>query len=315
MATFTRRCFVCCLTSCALLAGGCSAVRDSSSSSSTTALPAWPAISGIAEIAPNEFVVVHDSKAGSGEPVLGLVSVGKAASTYAPLAMALQSDPAPNDLESIAALPDSTTIIALESGGSDAPRRAFLLDVSNSRAELLAAPIDIRAVTGAMTNIESLAIETGDAATRRATVLVADRSALDAGDKVDVTVVRIALDFASGRAESLGTACAFTFARPARLGPDKGEWRACTDFVIERDGSLLIAAATDVGDRGPFASLIYRVALAQSPSPSPLPMTEVSRIDGFKVEGIALSRDKKRVWIGTDDEALGGALRPLAPLR
>jgi hypothetical protein len=109
-------------------------------------------------------------------------------------------------------------------------------------------------------------------------------------------------------------ACTFPFKRPKNLGIGKGTWRACTDLAIDHDGSLLVTAAFDPGNEGPFGSVVYRVSFggAQMTTQTLPTVNEITRIDGLKVEAIAHSGTTGQMWIGSDDEAFGGTVRPLA---
>jgi hypothetical protein len=104
--------------------------------------------------------------------------------------------------------------------------------------------------------------------------------------------------------------------------------RDCSDLLIrsEKGGwSVWSVATRDVGDMGPFESVVYRAGLFPAvPKPEEgqsllqftreeaLPRTY--RADGLKIEALALPAESVpgSSWsVGTDDEYLGGIWRPL----
>ncbi|MFO0828923.1 MAG: hypothetical protein U0572_12350 [Phycisphaerales bacterium] len=279
----------------------------------------WPAISGLVEIGPDRLVVVHDVKPKAKSPALGLVRVGPTAERnfYEPIAISPPVEPPLNDIEAIALVPPRNDVaVILESGGAGTAQRAVLVEFAAHgdtwSARTIGAPVDLGHGDGSLTNIEALAVESASLDASTAVVLVADRSSVDATRRAEVVVQRFALDFAHGSATSRGEALRFAFALPASAPGEPTSWRACSDFLLEPDGGMLVAAASDPGDVGPFASIVYRVSGGTGATRTVEP---VATIDGLKVEGLARVSGTTMLWIGSDDEAFGGVVRPIALAR
>jgi hypothetical protein len=87
---------------------------------------------------------------------------------------------------------------------------------------------------------------------------------------------------------------------------------------LDSDNILWASATEDLGDSGPFYSVIFKIGLVNVWSSDPLQLSlpySVSRsIDGFKIEALAhpSSAVSDSVFsVGTEDEVYGGAWRPL----
>ncbi|QXV56759.1 hypothetical protein [Amycolatopsis sp. TNS106] len=88
--------------------------------------------------------------------------------------------------------------------------------------------------------------------------------------------------------------------------------RHTSDVEITADDHVLISAASDPGDEGPFDSAVYDAGVLRSDgsialSPGPL---RIGDFPGHKIEAMTcLSRSCGDLLYGTDDEAAGGSLR------
>ena len=87
---------------------------------------------------------------------------------------------------------------------------------------------------------------------------------------------------------------------------------------LAADGALWAAAAEDVGDDGPFRSVIYQIGEVRADRTQPLLIAlehSVHRdVAGFKIEGLAagpFDSATAELAIGTEDEVFGGTWRPL----
>jgi len=102
-----------------------------------------------------------------------------------------------------------------------------------------------------------------------------------------------------------------------------GEWtqethRHITDFFIDEKGFLWTAGCEDVGDLGPFYSVIYKVGMLNKnntdlPIDTSIDCLTYKVIDGFKIEalsGSAAGIDATHSF-GTEDELFGGVWRPI----
>lgn len=111
-----------------------------------------------------------------------------------------------------------------------------------------------------------------------------------------------------------------SFRLPGLAGPTA---RQISDLSVDSRGWVYVASTLDPGDAGPFRSQVWRMgwltvgrsgALSLVVSPEP---QLVAQVDGFKVEALAtreLPDGRRQLFIGTDDEWYGGALRLLGAL-
>jgi hypothetical protein len=94
--------------------------------------------------------------------------------------------------------------------------------------------------------------------------------------------------------------------------------RPCTDLYLDAGGFLWASGAEDMGDSGPFRSVIYRVGKFD-PSVSYPVQYEMNQdmvwyLDGLKVEALGPPVVAGSVLtFATDDENYGGLWRPLPP--
>ncbi|UUV31759.1 hypothetical protein NQK81_44695 [Amycolatopsis roodepoortensis] len=88
--------------------------------------------------------------------------------------------------------------------------------------------------------------------------------------------------------------------------------RHTSDVEITADDRVLISAASDPGDEGPFDSAVYEAGVLRSDGSialSPVPV-KIGDFPGHKIEAMTcLSRSCGSLLYGTDDEAAGGRLR------
>ena len=99
--------------------------------------------------------------------------------------------------------------------------------------------------------------------------------------------------------------------------------RAIVALTVDREGLIYSASADDSGnDDGPFRSVVWRIGriLADGQGRPQVRLARGERLatlDGLKVESLAVRESKggKQVFVGTDDEHYGGALRLLPTVR
>jgi hypothetical protein len=95
--------------------------------------------------------------------------------------------------------------------------------------------------------------------------------------------------------------------------------RACTDLYLDAGGYLWASGAADMGDTGPFRSVIYRVGRfdpnVSYPVQYEMNPDMVWYLDGLKVEALGPPVTAGSVLtFATDDEHFGGIWRPLPPV-
>ncbi|OXM51373.1 hypothetical protein CFP71_25290 [Amycolatopsis thailandensis] len=100
--------------------------------------------------------------------------------------------------------------------------------------------------------------------------------------------------------------------QPFRVPYPTANVRHTSDVEITADGQVLISAASDPGDDGPFDSAVYAAGVLRSDGSialSPAP-AKIGDFPGHKIEAMTcLSRSCGTLLYGTDDEAAGGRLR------
>jgi hypothetical protein len=306
------------LASTSSLTVSCSNAPSAPEREPPTATSPWPSMSGVADLGDGRLLTVHDAKPGSADPVLGVVVPGRDGGY---LAIDLPDfDPPLTDVEALAPVPGAPDqFLFLESGAGGAPRRAVRLQVTTDAGGALVPAIlgavDLREATTRIRNAESLAIESFDLGSGRATLLVADRTSLGPSrDSATVSVYRVLAHFDAGVAVPATLACRFVVDASLFGTRPEGSVRCASDLMWVGDGVLVGAAALDGGFAGPFASVLYRVECPPSGdrarrSPHAVAL---ATIDGFKVEGVARAGSSDAVWIATDDEAFGGVVRTVA---
>ncbi|GAB3745737.1 hypothetical protein GCM10027598_82820 [Amycolatopsis oliviviridis] len=100
--------------------------------------------------------------------------------------------------------------------------------------------------------------------------------------------------------------------RPFRVPYPTTDVRHTSDVEITADDRVLVSAASDPGDDGPFDSAVYEAGVLRSDGSialSPVPR-KIGDFPGHKIEAMTcLSRSCGTLLYGTDDEAAGGRLR------
>ncbi|RSN20724.1 hypothetical protein DL990_40190 [Amycolatopsis sp. WAC 01416] len=99
---------------------------------------------------------------------------------------------------------------------------------------------------------------------------------------------------------------------PFRVPYPVADVRHTSDVEITADDRVLVSAASDPGDEGPFDSAVYDAGVLRSDGSialSPVP-AKIGDFPGHKIEAMTcLSRSCGSLLYGTDDEAAGGRLR------
>lgn len=301
-----------------LISRGAAQEPTSPSGASGEVLP-LPDLSGLAWVEGDRFLAVHDAKR-PGQPRVSVVQIPP--TPGAPLGRPLTlSGPTvlPSDLESIARIPAAPgaeqappAFFLVESGsGGEGFRRVFRGEYrTGDTLQLTHAanlPRDVENIEG------TVAYRVGD----RLFLLFAER-----GERQLTAQIRCAEINPKGSPTELRSLSGTTrlIPIPGVAGPAA---RQISDVAVDSRGWVYIASAIDPGDAGPFRSQVWRVgwintSRAGQPdfvvSPDP---QQVAQIDGFKVEALTareLPDGRRQLFIGTDDELYGGALRLLGAL-
>jgi hypothetical protein len=95
--------------------------------------------------------------------------------------------------------------------------------------------------------------------------------------------------------------------------------RPCTDLYLDPSGYLWASGAQDMGDQGPFRSVVYRIGRFDPNVSYPVQYEMnpdlVWRIDGLKIEALGPAVSSGSILsFATDDEYFGGLWRPLPPV-
>jgi hypothetical protein len=307
-----------CLFAPPLLSRG-AAQGPTSKSSSTREVPPLPDLSGLAWIEGDRFLAVHDAKR-PGQPRASVVQIPTApgAPLGHPLAVTGPATP-PADLESAARIPPLPGAAAgppafflVESGsGGEGFRRVFRTEYRSGDTLKLSHVADL---PKSVANIEgSAAYRIGD----RLLLLFVERGERE----VETRLSWAEVPSRGGPTElKLSSGAGQPFRIPGVGGPTA---RQVSDLALDSRGWIYVASTLDPGDAGPFRSQIWRIGwlnplrsgqldLVLSPDPQ-----QVAQIDGFKVEALTtreLPDGRRQLFIGTDDELYGGALRLLGAL-
>jgi len=286
-----------------------------------TGARALPGISGLASVGAGTFLAIHDAKypAEASAPRVSLITRSPMGSGWTPLPLRVEwpigTGPS-SDLESVAHIPNTPDVLLVESGGGRKPvPHVYLAQRSGTTLRIRSAaawPVPISNVEG------STVARLGD----QLVFVFAERSVGE-----DSTALAWSLlDTDALRAGQLRWSRFQQMALP-NLAPSGVGARAISDLTIDAHGRVHVAAAYDPGDDyGPFQSSVWTVGRLTPSDTGPPVITPVASpcrravIDGLKVEGLAFQRNMATtppdstvidLFIGTDDERLGAAFRPL----
>ena len=281
--------------------------------------------SGMAQIGPDDYLVVHDTKAGKSDPRLGIIRFKQDESLeYAPLIVDNWVHPQgpANDLESACALPGRPgELLIAESGYQKGLYgRIFHLDIRGTTIRILSVlPLPHLSDSGKSRerdNYEGLACAARNDG--KILLILGERGG---SSRYPNGVLRWgvfdpvhgSIDWpAAGKAGRMAIAPGPWTNRPSK--------RDIADLYLDGQGNLWAAASEDAGDEGPFRSIIYRAATVQADTVNPIQLSKTQRpswvMDGLKVEALAGPPDSVSsafLSFATEDEQLGGIWRPLYP--
>ena len=254
-------------------------------------------LSGLAVGRDGALYAVHDNKL-PGEPRLS--RVGGRDTSHELHTLIWQGDELPIDLEALSEIPGrDDEFLALASEG-----KVFHLHIVGETARVLGSFRLPGAKPFLANNYESLRLQTLHGET---VAVWAHRGGLGRDALIFVAPFHLArYQFGAGTVYRL------------RAPWPESHRRDASDVVILRSGEVLVSAASDPGDDGPFSSTLYRLgALSRSvsgiwelpatPTRHLVPREAVGARYARKIEALAVRRGN--LVLGTDDENDGGWIR------
>jgi hypothetical protein len=297
------------LAVCLLVAlGACAGTSEPQPQTAPAAAPlptngTLPPVSGLGCLPGGGFLVVTDVKNDQtgGMPPLLRVLPGAKGPTWEPVTV-LWPDPdgAPNDLESVAAIPGTDSFLIVESSYRDNHFGRILRVTADGGL------LGFTSLIPPVTNVEGTAVaKVGE----RLVFLDSER-----GEDQEDTSIRwfeLRLD-----PLTLGQPRSTELRLPEPAG--KGH-RHISALEVDGQGRIFAVSTVDPGNPGPFRSIVWEIGQVEESAGLPAVTLlrdprRLATVDGFKVEALAAcpSADgKERLFIGTDDEDYGGAIRPL----
>ncbi|MFN2426082.1 MAG: hypothetical protein ABR587_06505 [Candidatus Binatia bacterium] len=298
---------------------------------STPAVPASSLldISGVSWMENDLFVAVHDGKANEEEmdrPRVSLLLLPADVTTppqfarqapeglfYQNLDVAWPSG-VPNDLESIARIPDTRSLLLVESGDDcSTSQRIFRTTLSTSYEltvdEVAPWPAGPGSLCAGVFNVESSAV-----------FRIAGQLFFVYAERAE-GLPHTELRWAKMQTSPLrfGPFSSFRFAARVQ-GPGM---RPLVALDVDPSGQVYAASAYDSGeDNGPYRSYVSRIGRFRSargghahfvPSGK---FADVAQQDGYKIEGVAVRPEggAAEIYAGTDDENYGATMRKVAPI-
>jgi hypothetical protein len=297
----------------ALVLTGCAGTAPSEAKSPAPLLD----LSGLAWLGGDRFLAVHDAKTPKEDDLprvsiltlpASLDGVGRIDATPS------FPEASSSDLEAVARIPGTNTLLLAESGDDAGPfDRIFLAEFRGDAVKILGT-VRWRDFTDYY-NVEALAVAAGVGGDW--ILLWAER---DSGK--DRTRLRWAeLGLEPFRIERpVGSV---PFVLPASVRDTTGGPlfnRAVVALDVDSEGWIYAASTLDPEgtaadpDNGPFRSVVYRIGRIAGGKPHLQAQPQVLAVlDGLKVESLAVREadGRRLVFVGTDYENYGGILRPL----
>ncbi len=281
--------------------------------------------SGMAKIAEDRYLVVHDTKAHRDNARLGLITVGgENGPVYQPLAATdwLHEGGRASDLESACALPgrDNEALVAESGTWEGRYGRLFHVRVEGDTATVIRAlPIPNLADNDPNTigdNFEGIACVAD--ASGRVLVILGERGGTRHNPEGSLRWATFAPERSALHWSLTGLSGVMVSAPGGWVSPESK--RDIADLYLDPEGILWAVASEDAGDDGPFRSLIYAVAKIDPSLQFPIDViadpTVAWTLEGFKVEALSAGPDHlplAPLSFATEDENLGGVWRALYP--
>ena len=276
-----------------------------------------PDLSGMAWVGGNRFLAVHDAKLGDGEIALPRMSVlylpvGLRGIFFRPNTVSFRGMKS-NDLESAAYIPDTNTVLLVESGDDFDDDNGSIDPDDSDYPQIYKAVVRAKGVKVIDStpwpckpfNVEGTAV-----------ALIDDQYVFFYAERAD----QLSGTFLKWATFDPETMTFDEFSSIEFPSPDPAAYsRPVVALDIDSFGCIYIASAFDPDDDdGPFASAVFRIGkLENEDGPVvdlyPEPILE-GTLDGLKVESVAIretAEDGLQIFVGVDDENYGGTLREL----
>ena len=278
---------------------------------------ALPAISGLAALSENQYLAVQDKKIQRQGDRLTLIQLNQDQQLTSKNLFVTNwpSGQASNDLEAVCALPDKAGEFLMAESGTwqGSFGRLFHVKVFPTYALVLNTfelPVERDSTPDQDgDNYEGLACAKKDI--NRYMVILGERGTATAAGFLQWGE----LDMAAGNIQWNGQKIQVT--GPTGL-TNRNYNRVIADLHLQAD-VLWASAVLDSSDNGPFASVVYPLALVNASAKQPISLMAerpvMWQVDGFKVEALAAPSPilpGTALMIGTDDENYHGQFRPLA---
>jgi len=282
----------------------------------------FPSTSGMADLGGDKMLLVDDTKdkpETTHNPRLRVATLVPGKTTIEPVNEDWGKGDPPNDLECIAPVPNQPGHFLIGESGYVGQKygRIFLVEVKQDGGKWHSSLFGI----GSMQEPPGL--------------LRDDLEGLAVAAKLDGSLVLLLSERGGRGAYSPGwlwwgdldlAAGTFTQTDDNKFGqmsawPEKAcfPWaRSVSDLYLDPAGYLWASGAEDMGDDGPFRSVIYRLGRFDANQVYPVQydgnMDLFWRIDGLKIEAIGPPTTPGSILnYATDDENFGGVWRPLPP--
>ena len=271
-------------------------------------------LSGLAPLGPGLALGVHDGKNpdDNDRPRASVLTLSGSPMgvTWQPVAFEWPAEMGEaSDLESASSVPGTSMVLFAESGddGTDF-QRLFLAEIDvEAEGGPTGTIIGVTSWPEPVFNVEGIAVgQVGD----QYLLLFAERAKGDPTTAIQSAL--LTLD-----PFSIGAPTGVEFTSPAVLTDDD---RPVSAMEVGTDGIIHVASAYDSGDdNGPFSSSVWAIGLLIEGEDGPVvelmpDPAIVTFADGLKIESLASLTDADGddvLYFGTDDEHLGGILRPL----
>ncbi len=281
--------------------------------------------SGMAQIGPDDYLVVHATKTSASGPRLGIIRVKQDEPLeYAPLTIGNWVHPQgpANDLESACALPGRPgELLIAESGYQKGLYgRIFHLDIRGTTVRVLSV-LPLPRLSDSDKDWERDNYEGLACAARNDGKILLILGERGGSSRYPNGVLRWGVFDPNHGVVDWPAA-----GKAGRMVIAPGPWtnrqskRDIADLYLDGQGNLWAAASENAGDEGPFRSVIYRAATVQADAANPIQLSKAQRpswvLDGLKVEALAGPPDSVSsafLSFATEDEQLGGVWRPLYP--
>jgi hypothetical protein len=277
--------------------------------------------SGMAQISDNQYLTIYDLKRFEKGPRMGMITVTGESFVVEPMEVIGWGETGiSSDLESICAVPGTKLHFLMAESGAwqENTGRIFhgSLDTSNCTVTILGHfnipeihPNDFGVVGDQYEAMLCLPYEQ-----EKVLVILGERGGSEVNPQgiirwgvADLQTYELIIEGAGLKGISINA---------------PGEWtqethRLITDFYVDNKGFLWTAGCEDVGDLGPFCSVIYKVGVLNSnpdlPIDTSIDCLTYKVVDGLKIEAIAGAPAGIMAThsFGSEDEIYGGVWRPI----